>query len=99
MLRAVLGLQRAAGAIRLGDAPLHRLAPRDRALRASYVPQDRSLAWAISVEALVALGRLPHRSGPGADRAAVDAALAVMDLAAFRARPATELSGGERAAP
>ena len=97
LLRAALGLQPAVGGIRLGDAPLRRLSPRDRALRAGYVPQDRSLVWAISVEALVALGRLPHRAGPDADRAAVDAALADMDLAAFRARPATELSGGERA--
>jgi iron complex transport system ATP-binding protein len=49
------------------------------------------------VETLVGLGRLPHRAAPAADRAAVDAALAAMDLCPFRARPATELSGGERA--
>ncbi len=97
LLRAALGLQPASGAISLGDAPLDRLDARARALRAAYVPQDRSLAWAISVEALVALGRLPHRAGADADRAAVDAALADMDLGAFRGRPATELSGGERA--
>jgi iron complex transport system ATP-binding protein len=47
------------------------------------------------------LGRVPHlaggqRPGPG-DEAAVDEALAAMDLAAFRDRPATELSGGEQA--
>jgi iron complex transport system ATP-binding protein len=49
----------------------------------------------------VALGRHPHRR-PGAplsaaDREAVDRALARADAEALRHRPATELSGGERA--
>jgi iron complex transport system ATP-binding protein len=47
------------------------------------------------------LGRIPHLSGgqspSDADRAAVEAALRAMDIAAFRSRPATELSGGEQA--
>jgi iron complex transport system ATP-binding protein len=57
------------------------------------------------VETLVALGRLPwqgaalHRAhaSAGDDAAAVDAALAAMDLLALRRRPVSRLSGGERA--
>ena len=66
---------------------------------ASAIPAR--IAWPVAVETLVMLGRVPHLSGgqrPGpADEAAVSAALAAMDLAAFAARPATELSGGEQA--
>lgn len=97
LLRVALGLQPAKGGIALGGAPLSALAPRDRALRAAYVPQDRAVAWPMRVAALVALGRMPHRASPAADRAAVDAALDAMDLQALRDRPATALSGGELA--
>jgi iron complex transport system ATP-binding protein len=97
LMRAALGLQPADGGIALGDAPLAALPPRARALRAAHIPQDRTIAWPISVEALVALGRTPHRTAPAADRAAIEAAVATMDLHALRHRPATALSGGERA--
>ncbi len=96
LMRAALGLIAAEGAVTLGDAPLHDLPTRARALRAAYLPQERGVAWAITVEALVSLGRLPHRASAAEDRAAVDAALAATDLTALRHRPATELSGGER---
>jgi iron complex transport system ATP-binding protein len=65
------------------------------------MPQSREIAWPVSVETLIALGRIPHlprgaRLAPE-DRAAVDLAIARMGLEAYRARPATELSGGEQA--
>lgn len=97
LLRAALGLLPAEGTIRLGDAPLAALSARERALRAAYVPQDRGVAWALDVASLVALGRQPHRAAPEADARAVAAAIAAMDLEGCEARPATELSGGERA--
>jgi len=96
-MRAAVGLQPADGAIALGDAALAALAGRERALRGAYLPQDRIIAWPITVAALVALGRIPHRGGEAADRAAVTRAVAAMDLEGLRDRPATELSGGERA--
>jgi iron complex transport system ATP-binding protein len=101
LMRAALGLVPAEGEIALGGATLDRLGPRERALRAAYLPQEREIAWPLTVEALVALGRHPHR-GRGAalatrDRAAVEAALVRADVAHLRERPATELSGGERA--
>lgn len=97
LLRAALGLLPAEGAIDLGDRPLASLTPRERARRVAYVPQDRGIAWALDVAALVALGRQPHRAGPAEDARAVAAAIAAMDLQGFEGRPATELSGGERA--
>jgi iron complex transport system ATP-binding protein len=55
----------------------------------------------MSVEAVVALGHLPHhaRFAPPSerDRAATEAALVPMDLTRFRNRIITSLSGGERA--
>ncbi|MFT3975085.1 MAG: ABC transporter ATP-binding protein [Amaricoccus sp.] len=97
LLRAALGLHPAAGDITLGDAPLARLSPRARARAAAYVPQAHEIAWPVSVAALVGLGRLPHRTSAAEDAAAVAAALALMDLDGLAGRPATELSGGERA--
>ena len=97
LMRAALGLQAAEGRITLGGASLDDLGPRERALSAAYIPQEREVAWPVTVEALVTLGRGPHRSTAEADRAAVDAAIGAMDLEEYRGRPATELSGGERA--
>jgi iron complex transport system ATP-binding protein len=97
LMRAALGLQPAEGRIALAGDALAALAPRERALRAAYIPQDRTVAWPITVAALVALGRTPHRATPAADAAAVEAALSVMELGPLRDRPATALSGGERA--
>lgn len=97
LLRACLGLQPVSGRVTLGGRPVGALSPRERALRAAYIPQDRGIAWPVTVAALVALGRIPHRAGAAADRKAVDAALAALDLEALRDRPATALSGGERA--
>lgn len=97
LLRAALGLHPATGAIELGGVPLGQMTPRERARHAAYVPQEHEIAWPISVAALVALGRLPHRASAAEDAAAVEAALELMELRALAARPATELSGGERA--
>jgi iron complex transport system ATP-binding protein len=97
LLRAALGLLPVEGEICLGDDLLQTLSARERALRLAYVPQERSVAWALDVESLVALGRQPHRATPQADALAVAAALDAMNMEGFERRPATELSGGERA--
>ena len=101
LLRAALGLLPAGGARSLGGAALSTLPAAERARRAAYLPQAREIAWSLTVETIVGLGRLPHRGlGAGlsrADRAAIDRAMARMDVAGFAARPATTLSGGEHA--
>lgn len=85
------------GQVSLDGAPLAELAPRSRARAIGYLPQQGEVAWNLSAETLVALGRLPWDAGRDADRAAVDAALAALDLAELRQRRVSHLSGGELA--
>jgi iron complex transport system ATP-binding protein len=96
LMRGALGLLPHDGRSSLTDLP-----PAERARHAAWLPQSREIAWPVSVETLVTLGRTPHLSAgqkPGpADREAVARALATMGLAGFEGRPATELSGGEQA--
>ncbi|MCU4652229.1 ABC transporter ATP-binding protein [Roseibacterium sp. SDUM158016] len=96
LMRAALGLLPSTG-----QSSLLAMGPAERARHAAWLPQSREIAWPVAVRTLVLLGRVPHLAGgqrPGAaDEAAVDEALAAMDLSAFADRPATELSGGEQA--
>ena len=101
LMRAVLGLVQHNGTIRIGGHRLEQLSPRQRALHTAFLPQEREISWAVTVETLVALGRTPHRtvaSGLSAtDHEAIAAAMEQMDVVALADRIATQLSGGERA--
>ncbi|MEP1611720.1 MAG: ABC transporter ATP-binding protein [Roseobacter sp.] len=96
LMRAALGLLSHTGVSSLAS-----LSATARAKSCSWMPQDRVIAWPVSVEMLVALGRLPHIPQGSRlaqqDRDAVEAALVKMDLQDMRNRSATELSGGEQA--
>ncbi|MBM9593049.1 ABC transporter ATP-binding protein [Roseitranquillus sediminis] len=93
LMRAALGLLPFNG-----SSDLAALSPADRARRVAWMPQSREIAWPVSVETLVSFGRLPHGpAGLPADRMAVEAALERMELGPLRHRPATDISGGERA--
>ncbi|WP_372841549.1 ABC transporter ATP-binding protein [Phaeovulum sp.] len=89
-LRAIFGLLAHSGRSSLAE-----MAPHQRALAAAWLPQAREIAWGMSVEAVVRLGRLPH--GPEGGAEAVEQALDRMGLIALRHRAATALSGGEQA--
>lgn len=96
LMRAILGLLP-----HQGHSSLAQLPPRTRGRAAAWMPQSREIAWPVSVETLVTLGRTPHLT-PGhrataEDSAAVARALERMGLAAFRHRIVTALSGGEQA--
>jgi iron complex transport system ATP-binding protein len=79
-----------------GHSSLAALAPGARARAAAFLPQGREIAWPVSVETLVALGRAPHGAAdPG--HPAVTLALERMGLDGYRGRIATALSGGEQA--
>lgn len=101
LLRAALGLIGSEGAIELSGREARGLSSKDRALLVSYLPQEREIAWALTVERLVWLGRAPHRAAfstvASRDREAVERAMRIMEVDALRARPATALSGGEKA--
>lgn len=102
LVRAFLGLIRPdAGRVTIDGRDVAALPPREMARAIAYLPQGQTLHWPLSVERLVALGRLPHL-GPlsrigEADRAAVVEAMERADVLSLRDRTATELSGGERA--
>ena len=96
LLACLAGLLEAgSGTVNLGTDPLASLSPKARARAIGYLPQTPEIAWDVSVMTLVSLGRIPWR-GAG-DTAAIDEALAAMDLEALRHRPVSRLSGGERA--
>lgn len=92
------------GAVSLDGSALSAASPRARARAIGYLPQTPEIAWDVTVETLVDLGRLPWRGGPLArarsagaeDREAIEAALAAMELEDLRTRPLSRLSGGER---
>ncbi len=91
LMRAALGLIPATGQSSLAALP-----PAHRALTAAWLPQTREAAWPITAEALSRLGRTPH-ARPNADPAHIEAAMTRMGITHLRARPVTELSGGEQA--
>lgn len=91
LMRAALGLIPATGQSSLATLP-----PARRALAAAWLPQTREAAWPITAEALIRLGRIPH-ARPDADPAHIEAAMTRMGITHLRARPVTELSGGEQA--
>lgn len=105
LLRALAGLAALqAGQVLLGDDPLAASGqPGAWGTRIAYLPQDRHVHWPLSVGAVVALGRLPHRGvrvalpGSDGDGPAIRRAMAAMDVADFAERPVTSLSGGQLA--
>ena len=90
-----------AGGVALDGKPLVDFKGAELGRRIAYLPQDRTVHWALRSERVVALGRLPHRSFAAGendkDRAAIASAMARMDVAEFAERPVSKLSGGERA--
>ena len=101
LLRAIAGLvEPAVGSASLGGKPLASLDRLEVARRLAVVPQVATLPFAMTVEEVVALGRLPHehpiRGMRPADRAAVAAAIEQVGVGHLMGRDARELSLGER---
>ena len=95
LLSALAGL--IAGDVTLNGRLLAAMSAQERARTIGFLPQGGDVAWNLSVETLVRLGRLPHRSGRAADDRAVAQALTDMALNPLARRPVGTLSGGERA--
>ncbi|MDG2242843.1 MAG: ABC transporter ATP-binding protein [Rhodospirillaceae bacterium] len=71
------------------------------AQKIGYLSQSRAVHWPVTVDRLLYLGRLPHRSPWGGvsekDQEAIDTALTLTDVKGLRTRAVTNLSGGELA--
>jgi len=102
LLRVLAGLlPAAAGEARLDGRALAAWPRPQLARTLAYLPQERTIHWALSARSVVALGRLPHRAlGQGesaADRAAIARAITTMDIGHLAERPVSDMSGGEKA--
>ncbi|MFL5918520.1 MAG: ABC transporter ATP-binding protein [Gaiellaceae bacterium] len=99
-LRAVAGLVRYDGSIRVLDDDAGTVARKRLARRVALVPQVPLIPGDITVRAYVLLGRTPHLGYFGSesrvDHRAADAALEQLDLTPFAQRRLDTLSGGER---
>lgn len=92
LMRAILGLLP-----HQGNCNLAALSSHAKAKHISWLPQSRDVAWPMSVQALVMLGRQPYQSSADENDRAVHEAIKAMELEELSARPATQLSGGETA--
>jgi len=101
LLRTIAGLETPiAGDVLIDDESPRSMAPQARARALAFLPQAREVHWAVTAEAIVALGRFAYgapRRLAEKDRAAVDAALRAVDAEKFRQRIMASLSGGEQA--
>ncbi|MFC7048751.1 ABC transporter ATP-binding protein [Emcibacter nanhaiensis] len=102
LLKSLLGLiEPGAGEIRVDGTPLNNITIAERSRKLAYAAQGAPVHWPLTVEKMVALGRLPHL-GPwqkigSADREAIERAMTMTDSYRLRDRIVTTLSGGERA--
>ena len=74
-----------AGAAELDTTPIADLSPRARARAIGYLPQTPEVAWDVTVETLVDLGRLAWRGGPLASELRLGIALSLIGAPFFLA--------------
>lgn len=101
LIRALAGLQPHSGNIDWNAKNAPKITADERARKVSYMPQDRTVHWAMSCLDVVLLGRLPHHSqfaGPSkSDQVFALAAMQKMEVEGFADRSFDTLSGGEKA--
>jgi len=98
-LRIAAGLLRPTGGeVRYSGRPLTDIATLDLARRRAFLSQHTEPAFPLTAGEVVEMGRYPHyRYVPTSrDRAAVDAALAAVEMGGRRDQPFATLSAGER---
>jgi iron complex transport system ATP-binding protein len=81
------------------NADAHKWKRREFAQRVAVVQQTEPTAFPFTVEEVVFMGRVPHRSGlyeSATDHAAVESALMATEIAPLRTRDFRTLSGGEK---
>ncbi|ROS04834.1 iron complex transport system ATP-binding protein [Sinobacterium caligoides] len=92
--------QPAHGSVTLGGRISTEYGRREWARHLGYLAQNAPVAWPVTVERVVTLGRLPHQSIHSRlsdkDRQAVLWAMQAANVTALRHRVADQLSGGEQ---
>ena len=100
LLRVLAGLLPTDGTVQLHGRPLADWPARERARQLAWLGQAEGGSDDLSAYDVVMLGRLPHRAWlappTAADHAAVQRALAEMQVAHLQLRRLGDLSGGER---
>ena len=100
LLKSITGLLPHSGRLTIDGRDAAQIPIGARARLVAYLPQGHIAHWPITAYEAVAIGRIPHGSGPGrlafADAAAVERALSSADASHLGDRVITELSGGER---
>ena len=100
LLRVLAGLLPTDGTVQLHGRPLADWPARERARQLAWLGQAEGGSDDLSAYDVVMLGRLPHRAWlappTAADHAAVQRALAEMQVAHLQSRRLGDLSGGER---
>jgi iron complex transport system ATP-binding protein len=102
LLRLLAGVMKAqTGKLRLDGVMIDSIPQSARARRIAYLPQLSEIAWPMSVERIIGLGRTPHlepwREPGDEDKAIIEHVMGQTDLLSLRARAFNTLSGGEQA--
>lgn len=90
------GLAADSGRISLCGNSLSSWPQRERARALSLQAQHSLLNFPFTVEEVILLGRIPHRTGLRTDREVLEEVLQCTDTLSLRNRRFTQLSGGER---
>lgn len=101
LLRLLCGIETATnGDVFWQKKNLADIAQEQRAKHIAYLAQGARAQWPVSVERVVELGRLPHQGmwqrNNEQDRNAIERAMQMTEIIAYRNRIATTLSGGEQ---
>lgn len=97
LLRVLCGdLPATAGTVRLNGKSLADWDAESRARMLAVLPQQSTLDFPFTAREVVALARVPHRSGLSRDRDIVQAALEAVDAGYLDKRYYTHMSGGEK---
>jgi len=100
MLKAIAGISKSTGQMRIDDNDLRQLNERERACWIAYVPQEPILPTGMRVFDYVLLGRTAHlnllASESAKDLEVTEMVISELVLTEFRDRDVATLSGGER---
>ncbi len=101
LLKVLAGLLRTySGSVNFFGTPLAQFSSRDLARRIAFVPQETHMAFPFTVNEIVMMGRLPHRTSglfdSPRDIERTREAMALTDTAKLSGKTFVELSGGER---